>query len=176
MAVKIKLKNRKDVYVKVDDHVYQDMLNHQYLTSIRFLENLRAHSGGYGVFQRCITTKKGPIYETIYLHKHIAEKYIEKPASDRKLLVRFKDEDVTNVTLENLEWVSMSRLRRQMRSRSATTGYRGVIRDRGKYGAIVYDGKKAYHLGFFATAEEAARAYNAKSIELFGITNSLNDV
>lgn len=176
MAVKIKLKNREDVYVTVDDHVYEDMLKQEYLTSIKFLENLRAHSGGYGVFQRCITTKKGPVYETIYLHKYLAEKYIKKPQSDLKLFVRFKDGDVTNATLENLEWVNMTKLRREMSGKPSITGYRGVTMDNGKYRASLYDGKTSYQLGFFATAEEAARAYNAKSIELFGITNSLNDV
>ena len=176
MSVKIKLKNRTKVYAIVDQKVIDDIKENEYLMSLKILKNLRAHLSGYPFYQRCITTKKGPVYETIYLHKYIAEKFIPKPKSDKKLFIRFIDGDVTNVTLENLEWVTMSTLRRQMRSYTSQTGYRGVTKEKNRYRAVIYKDKKPINLGFFGTAEEAAKAYNKKSIELFGITNSLNDV
>jgi len=176
MSVKVKLKNREDKYVILDEKTHEDIQNDPYLTSIKFLENLRAHSNGYGVFQRCITTKKGPVYETIYLHKHIAEKFVEKPKSDRKLFVRFIDGDVLNVQLDNLEWVTMNTLRRQMKNFKSKTGYRGVTKEKNRFRAVIYHERKAHNLGFFDTAEEAAIAYNKKSRELFGETGSLNKV
>jgi hypothetical protein len=176
MSVKVKLKNREDKYVILDEKTHEDIQNDPYLTSLKFLENLRAHSNGYGVFQRCITTKKGPVYETIYLHKHIAEKFVEKPKSDRKLFVRFIDGDVLNVQLDNLEWVTMNTLRRQMKNFKSKTGYRGVTKEKNRFRAVIYHERKAHNLGFFDTAEEAAIAYNKKSRELFGETGSLNKV
>ncbi|MFM1874413.1 MAG: hypothetical protein RL266_150 [Bacteroidota bacterium] len=176
MSVKVKLKNREDKYVVLDDKTYEDLQNDTYLSSIKFLENLRAHSNGYGVFQRCITTKKGPVYETIYLHKHVAEKFVKKPKSERKLFVRFIDGDVLNVQLENLEWVTMNTLRRQMKNFKSKTGFRGVTKEKNRFRAVIYHERKAHNLGFFDTAEEAAIAYNKKSRELFGETGSLNRV
>jgi hypothetical protein len=174
MSVKVKLKNRDDKFVTLDQKIYDDILKTEYLTSIKFLDNLRAHSNGYAVFQRCITTKKGPVYETIYLHKYVAEKFIPKPKSDRKLFVRFIDGDVLNSKLDNLEWVTMNTLRREMVNFKSKTGYRGVTQEKTKFRAVIYHERKAHNLGFFDTAEAAAKAYNKKSIELFGKTGSLN--
>eukprot|EP00035_Acanthoeca_spectabilis_P017475 m.366331 g.366331 ORF g.366331 m.366331 type:complete len:639 (+) comp16659_c0_seq2:1827-3743(+) len=57
-----------------------------------------------------------------------------------------------------------------------STSYRGVsITPSGKYRASVSFGGRRYHLGMFASAEEAARAYDRKAIEL-GITDRLNMV
>lgn len=176
MSVKVKLKNRDDKYVVLDQKTFDDIQANEYLMSIKLLDNLRAHSNGYGVFQRCITTKKGPVYETIYLHKYVAEKFVEKPESDRKLFVRFIDGDVLNVTLENLEWVTMNTLRRQMKNFKSKTGYRGVTKEKSRFRAVIYHERKAHNLGFFDTAEEAAKAYNKKSRELFGETGSLNSI
>ncbi len=55
-----------------------------------------------------------------------------------------------------------------------STGYRGVVKQGRKYYAYIYVNRKGLLLGAFDTAEEAAYAYNKKSIELFGNTNSLN--
>ncbi len=176
MSVKVKLKNRDDKYVVLDQKTFDDIQANEYLMSIKLLDNLRAHSNGYGVFQRCITTEKGPVYETIYLHKYVAEKFVEKPESDRKLFVRFIDGDVLNVTLENLEWVTMNTLRRQMKNFKSKTGYRGVTKEKSRFRAVIYHERKAHNLGFFDTAEEAAKAYNKKSRELFGETGSLNSI
>jgi hypothetical protein len=178
MSVKIKLKNRENQYVILDEKSQEAIQNDKYLSSIKLLENLRAHSNGYAVFQRCITTKKGPVYETIYLHKYLAEKFIPQPKAEkgRKLFVRFKDGNVLNSSLDNLEWVTMSTLRRQMKNFTSKSGYRGVTQEKSKFRAVIYHERKAYNLGFYDTAEEAAAAYNKKSIELFGNTGSLNNI
>ncbi|MGB0918192.1 MAG: hypothetical protein ACPGU4_11420 [Flavobacteriales bacterium] len=176
MSVKVKLKNREDKYAVLDEKTHKAIEDDKYLSSIKFLENLRAHSNGYGVFQRCITTKKGPVYETIYLHKYVAEKFVEKPQSDKKLFVRFIDGDVLNVTLDNLEWVTMNTLRRQMKNFKSKSGYRGVTKEKNRFRAVIYHERKAHNLGFYDTAEEAAKAYNKKSRELFGETGSLNEI
>lgn len=61
-----------------------------------------------------------------------------------------------------------------LRNRSATsrnkTGFKGVSLepDTGKWRAKIKAGGKTIHLGVFATAEEAARAYDAASTNLFG--------
>ncbi|MBI1289204.1 MAG: Pathogenesis-related transcriptional factor and ERF protein [Flavobacteriales bacterium] len=174
MVRKIPLSNRQEKYVVVDSTVYEDLLGDDRLASIEFLQKLRAHSNGYAFFQRYKKKNEKQGYETIYLHKLIAEKYIAKPKTDKKLFVRFIDGDVLNARIENLEWVPMGTLRRNMKNRSSTTGYRGVTVDRGRFRAVIYSDGVKYDLGFFDVPEKAAMAYNEKSIELFGVTDGLN--
>ncbi|MCF8258567.1 MAG: hypothetical protein K9J06_13505 [Flavobacteriales bacterium] len=178
MSIKIKLKNRIDQYVTIDEKVRKDIQSNDYLMSLKFLDNLRAHSSGYAVYQRCVTTKQGPTYETIYLHKYIAEKFCKKPVvQGKKQIVRFINGNVLDSRIENLEWTTMGELRRQMKSSRSQTGYRGVTQDsKGRFRAIIYHQKEPINLGLFTTAEKAADAYNKKSIELFGVTSGLNKV
>ena len=64
--------------------------------------------------------------------------------------------------------------------RDGTSGYKGVcyIKDCPsrikRWRAVVNYNKKAFYLGIFATAEEAARAYDAKALELHGEYAYLN--
>ncbi|MFT4526131.1 MAG: hypothetical protein ACI9FU_000006 [Granulosicoccus sp.] len=172
-TVKITLKNNGKKVV-MDTKVQEAIDKDKYLSSINILKNLRGHSNGYAVYQRCITTKKGPVYETIYLHKWIADTYIKKPKSDKKLFVRFINSNVLDSRVENLEWVTMGMLRRHMSNFKSRSGYRGVTKEKNRFRAVIYHDRKAFNLGFYDTAEEAAEAYNKKSIELFGKTGSLN--
>ena len=172
-TVKITLKNNGKKVI-MDTKVQEAIDKDKYLSSINILKNLRGHSNGYAVYQRCITTKKGPVYETIYLHKWIADKYNKQPKSDKKLFVRFINGNVLDVRIENLEWVTMGMLRRHMSNFKSRSGYRGVTKEKNKFRAVIYHDRKAFNLGFYDSAEEAAAAYNKKSIELFGKTGSLN--
>lgn len=176
MSYKIKLKNTKGETAVLDEKGYKAVKSDKKLASINFLDNLRAHSSGYPIFQRCITTKKGPVYETIYLHRWLADKFVKKPKSDRKLFLRFKNGKVQDCRIENLEYVTMGELRRSNASTTNKSGYRGVTKENKRYRANLYHKGVNYNLGFFKTAEEAAKAYNKKSRELFGETKSLNKI
>lgn len=173
MTVKLKLKNREGKFVTINSSVMASIEADPHLKKHNMLGNLRAHSSGYAFFQRWYDTEQGPKCETIYLHKYIGEKYISKPKTDKKLYLRFKDGNVLNATIENLEWTDMTTLRRNMKTTSRT-GYRGVTASGNGYIAVIMNGKVAIRIGRYDTPQEAAKAYNEKSIELFGITDGLN--
>ncbi len=140
-----------------------------YLKKKGLAEGWRLHSAGYAVLQ---FTKFGRI-QTYYMHKILAGQFVEKPklSDNKKLFVRMVNADKLDCKLDNLEWATMSELRRQQKS---SASYRGVSKDGKKYRAVLYDKGARVYLGIFETAEDAARAYNDESIRRFGFTNSLN--
>ncbi|MCS6833555.1 MAG: HNH endonuclease [Flammeovirgaceae bacterium] len=178
MLYKLKLKN-SDKHVVISDEVYEFITNNEYYKSIQFLENLREHSSGYVFYQRNYPTKNGKYKNvTIYLHKLIAEKFLPRPeGAGKRLFVRIKNGNPMDCRLKNLEWTTMSELRRNQKQHSNKTGYRGVVKvGFNSYRAIIYSEKKRIDLGLYDTPEEAAAAYNKKSEELFGKTKSLNKI
>ena len=175
MLYKVKLKNaRKNVILS--EKAYDHFSTNEYYKGIDFLQNLRMHSSGYAFFQKNYPLKNGGYRNlTIYLHKAVAEKYIPKPPSDKKLFVRLVNGNPLDCREDNLEWVTMGKLRRNQKKHSNITGYRGVVQvSKNKFRAVLYKDKKRYDLGLFGSAEEAAKAYNDKSKDLFGETESLN--
>lgn len=109
---KIKLKNKTGEFAILDEKGFAAVSKDKYLTQLNFLENLRAHQSGYPVFQRCVTTEDGLAFETIYLHKWLAGKFIKKPKSDKRLFVRFKNDNPHDCRLDNLEYANMSQIRK----------------------------------------------------------------
>ena len=61
-------------------------------------------------------------------------------------------------------------------SRNNTSGFRGVHfrKSLNKWGVVISKDKKRHYLGTYKTAEEAARAYDAKAKELYGQKARLN--
>jgi len=174
MLYKVKLKNA-DKHVVISGEAYEFIEQNEYYKSINFLENLRLHSSGYVFYQRNYPFKDGYKNVTIYLHKLIAEKFVPKPESDKRLFVRIKNSNPLDCRVKNLEWATMSELRRNQRKHNNKTGYRGVVQvSKNNFRAVLYTENKRYDLGLFPSAEEAAEAYNQKSTELFGKTKSLN--
>lgn len=175
MLFKINLKNANKSVI-IDDFVHDYFNKDLYLKSLDFEKNLRLHSSGYAVFQKAWKQQDGNYKtETIYLHKRIAEKFIEKPNSDKKLIVRVINGNKLDCRIKNLEWATMSKASRKGRN-YGSTGYRGVRKDGNRYRATIYVDRKAIHIGMFATAEEAALAYNEKSREYFGEEGKINSV
>lgn len=174
MAVKVHLKN-SDKKALLDEQVYDKLSADKYLKTIKFWENLREHSSGYVFFQKNWKQKDGSYKnETIYLHKMISEKFIKKPDGKVRWFVRFKNSNTIDCRLENLEWSTFSNLVRNTRKVKNSTGYRGVVKQGRKYYAYIYVDRKGIPLGSYDSPEKAAEAYNKKSVELFGKTNTLN--
>ena len=175
MLYKINLKNAEDE-ILLDDQVYEFLTTDPYLVKIDFINNLRKHSSGCAVFQR--TWKEG--YrdyrnETIYLHKLIAEKFLAKTKTKEKKLVGALNGNKLDCRLENLAYRSRA-VASRMRVTKSRDGYTGVYRENKRFRAVISMNKKTIHLGMYDTAEEAAMAYNKKSMELFGEDGKQNKI
>lgn len=174
MVVKIKLKNA-DKYLLLDSEVYEKLKQNKYFEALKVLDNIREHSSGLPVFQKYYKKKDGFKVETIYINQYVANMYIPKPPSDKRLFVSFKNGNKIDCRVKNLQWLTMSQLRREQRFTHNSTGFRGVHRvAKDKYISILWIDRQPVIVGTFKTPIEAARAYNDKSIELFGVTKSLN--
>ena len=173
MPYKVKLKNADD-NVLLDDKVYEYLTTDSYLVKVNFINNLRRHSSGCAVFQKT-WPKAGGGYktETIYLHKLIAEKFLAKERSKEKNLVGARNGNKLDCRLENVVWRSRSVASRQ-RKTSSKCGYTGVYKENNRFRAVISINRKSVHIGMFATAEEAALAYNKKSKELYGEDGKIN--
>ena len=173
MLYKVKLKNANDVVI-LDDHVYEYLTTDPYLVKVDFINNLRRHSSGCAVFQKT-WPKAGGGYktETIYLHKLIAEKFLDSQRSKERKLVGARNGNKLDCKLENLVWRSRSVASRQ-RKTSSKCGYTGVYKENNRYRAVISINRKSVHIGMFSTAEDAAKAYNKKSRELYGDDGKIN--
>ncbi len=173
MLYKVKLKNA-DETVLLDDKVYEYLTRDPYLVKVDFINNLRRHSSGCAVFQKTWQKAEGGYKtETIYLHKLIAEKFLAKQRSATKNLVGAINGNKLDCRLENIVWRSRSVASRQ-RKTSSKCGYTGVYKENNRYRAVISINRKSVHIGMFATAEEAAMAYNEKSKELYGDDGKIN--
>lgn len=160
--------------VLLDDKVYEYLSNDPYLIQVDFVNNLRRHSSGCAVFQK--TWKKadgGYKTETIYLHKLVAEKFLNSDKNQDSNLVGAKNGNKLDCRLENLIYRSRSIASRK-RKTSSRAGYTGVYKENNRYRAVISVNRKSIHIGMFSTAEEAALAYNKKSRELYGDDGKIN--
>lgn len=173
MLYKIKLKNADDVVI-LDDTVYEFLTTDPYLVEVDFINNLRRHSSGCAVFQKTWPkADKGYKTETIYLHKLIAEKFLEDQKSPQRNLVGARNGNKLDCRLDNIIWRSRSVASRQ-RKTSSKEGYTGVYKENNRYRAVISIDRKSVHIGMFSSAEEAAMAYNKKSRELYGEDGKIN--
>ena len=173
MLYRVKLKNAED-HVLLDSDVYEYLVSDPYLVKINFIDNLRRHSSGCAVFQKTWRKASGKYKtETIYLHKFIAEKFLAHLKSDKKNLVGAKNGNKLDCRLGNLIYRSRAVASRK-RKTSSRVGYTGVYQENNRYRAVISVGRKTVHIGMYATAEEAALAYNRKSKELFGENGKIN--
>ena len=103
--------------------------------------------------------------KTYYVHHLVADEFLEKPESDRDLIVAHIDNDTTNNNLTNLRYLTTSQ--RQMsiqKHKVGTSRFKGVS---------YVDGT---HLGTDEHEEEAALAYDLAARDMFGEYARLNNV
>jgi hypothetical protein len=170
---KVKLKNSDDV-VLLDDQVYEYLTTDPYLVKVDFINNLRKHSSGCAVFQKTWKKADGNYKtETIYLHKLVAEKFLGDKKTRERNLVGARNGNKLDCRLENIVYRSRSVASRK-RKTSSRAGYTGVYKENNRYRAVISVNRRSVHIGMFATAEEAALAYNKKSRELYGDDGKIN--
>lgn len=95
----------------------------------------------------------------VYLHQEVTGKRHQDHANGNGLDCRDR----------NLRDATPGQQAHNTRMRSDnTTGYRGVVLARGHYRATIKHQGRSYFLGQYASAERAARVYDAKARELYG--------
>lgn len=175
MPRQIKLKNA-DLFAILDEQVYEELAIDPHLQEVNFFENLRQHSSGCVFFQKTYKRKspeKGYRTETIYLHKLVAERYLSDTRMGNANLVGTHNGNKLDCRLENLVYRSRSVASRKRKS-SSKIGYTGVYKENNRYRAVISQDRRSIHIGMYATPEEAALAYNRKSVELYGSEGKIN--
>lgn len=174
MLYKIKLKNTDKETALVDQQVYDFLTKDSKMKKLDIINRFRKHSSGCAVFQKAYPQKDGTLkIETIYLHKLVAEKFKKKDRTKKKNLVGAKNGNKLDCRVENVEWRSRSTASRK-RKTSSQAGYSGVYLENYRYRAVISYNGKSLHLGMYATAEEAAMAYNKMSRQLYGDDGKMN--
>ncbi len=108
----------------------------------------------------------------VYLHRFL----LDFPANKQ---INFINNDTLDCRRENLRPATSSQ---NQAARSVTSnnrnGFKGVSFNRAaeKFKAYIKKDGKLRHLGLFATAREAAAAYNEKARELYGEFAGLNEI
>jgi len=110
-------------------------------------------------------------------HRLVADELIDKPVN--KLYVDHVDHNRNNNFVTYLRWVSSqenNKNRTKAVTKNTTSTYKGVsyIKKRNVWEAKITYNNEADRLGYWDVEEDAARAYNAKAIELFGTYAYLN--
>ncbi len=95
--------------------------------------------------------------------------------SSRQRMIDHVDRDPLNNRRGNLRWVTHTENRRNSRlPKNNTSGFRGVSRNSESWVARIGVGVTRRYLGFFASAEEAAHAYDQAARVLHGEFAQLN--
>lgn len=164
------------------DHINGDPLDNR-------RENLREVTPTQNMWNSCRQSNNTSHYTGVSLTQE--GKYIARFGSDGKLLGSFKTALDASFCYDRValdRWGEFARLNHTVAEILAwqppihylhctnTTGYRGVyyVKRHGTWQASIKHGDKLLHLGTFDTAEEAARAYDAKAFALKRKKTQLN--
>lgn len=117
------------------------------------------------------------ISKLYYMHREVF-------TAEEGMDVEHKDQNRFNNQKSNLRSASRSQNManvRRVKDKTSHSKYKGVSRLKRKnlknqWLAYIKKDYKTHYLGYYATQEEAAEAYNAKAIELYGDFASLNEI
>ena len=151
-------------YTTVDDCDYE------YLLGFSWHYHAYSRKGGYASY----TTphdSSGKQY-TVKMHHLIADR-MGVTRDEKK--VDHADGNQLNNCRYNLRLATQSQnLANRGLDKNNTSGYKGVCFQDGRWRAAVRSKGKRYHLGYFDSKLEAAKAYNKAALEVFGDFARLN--
>jgi len=136
----------------------------EYLSQWKWKAKLTPTSNGN--YYACRNVKVDGKWQTVYIHREVIH-----PPKNKQV------DHINNITLdcrkENLRIATRSQ-NQMNRLANGKNGHKGIYKKGNRFCAKVGKNKQAYYIGVFETAEEAARAYDAKAKELFGEFAKLN--
>jgi len=148
----------------VDDEDYRSLVKFRWYTISS------KTSGPYASRSLKVTKNKRVV---IMLHRYI----LELAPWDKRVVDHVNGNTLDN-RKENLRIVSRHQNNMNCKGRKHSSKYKGVrfYPPSGKWAAGIRFKSKPIHLGYFDSENEAAKAYNNKSIELFGEFSKPNEI
>lgn len=164
----IRLTRGKEAIVSEEDYAYLMQWKWCLLTSKR-------SSCAYAM-RKTRTGENGGKQRNIQMHRSIIERMNGEPIG-KGVEVDHINMDGLDNRRENLRLVTRGQNNANKKSsRNSRSKYKGVSwhKARRKWQATTRFREERFHLGYFSTEEEAAKAYDAKAEELFGKFARLN--
>ena len=127
-------------------------------------------------YQMVMLSKGRNTCKNCTVHRLVAREFLDNP--ENKPQVDHIDHDKTNNHLSNLRWATRSENQcNQRKHRDGCSRFKGVSKKKSakKWTAQIMHNGRVKYIGLFKTGKEAARAYNAKALELQGEFASLNE-
>lgn len=152
----------KGKFALVDDEDYERVMG---------MGKWQLGSGGYAQKTIYFGSKNGrQVKKTLFMHRFIMNATDSEHVDHKKGNVR--DNRKSNLRLCGQHQNRMNRVL----NKNSITGYKGVYNSKtiGRFKAGIQVNRKQIHLGTFATAIEAAKAYNEAAVKYFGEFANLN--
>jgi hypothetical protein len=120
-------------------------------------------------YKNIVLCKEGKT-RTHFVHRLVASEFLEN--TENKAYVDHVDHDKSNNCVSNLRWATPAENHMNMHQKrtNVSSQYKGVYwsKQKNKWHASIRLDGKVKHLGFYDEEQDAAQAYNAKALELFG--------
>jgi len=113
---------------------------------------------------KLVVLSKNGIRKCFRVHRLVGKAFLENP--DSKKVIDHIDNNPANNNVKNLRWCSQNdNSCNRGRTKNNKSGFKGVCFDKPlkKYRASIKINGKIKHLGYYETAEEASKAYEAKA-------------
>lgn len=133
------------------------------------LSAFKWHCCGQGYAQRNIPYHVGEKKQKqVAMHRIIMSRVYGREFTRHELIDHINGNRLDNRRSNLRLCTSAQNTQHRKTPRTSSTGYKGVYKSGTRYRANITAHGVLYRLGAFGTAEEAARAYDAKAIEVHG--------